>query len=77
MTGEDYGDLTASPSSLRLTEDEHEQGWGRSNCWICHNEFNIHFDDSPTGFDMAAVRARVERDGLACCSVCHGDNGVE
>lgn len=77
MTGEDYGDLMSSPSALTLTEGEHAQGWGRSNCYICHNEFNIHIGTSESGFDMEAVREIVEADGISSCATCHGTNGVE
>ncbi len=76
--GEDYGDIMASENGLTLTAHEHKQGWGLSDCNICHNTSNIHLvDRSGTGMDMAAIRAQVAADGLASCATCHGTNGVD
>ena len=75
-TGEDYGDLTASPSGLILTEPEHPDGWGRAECNTCHNLTNIHLGPDVGGFNMQAVRDLVETNGLTVCPICHGDNGV-
>lgn len=76
-TSEDYGDIMNSPAGLTLTQGEHEQGWGKSECTLCHNLYNIHADDSAEDFDMAAVRRQVEQQGVASCATCHGTNGVE
>ena len=76
--GENYGDIMASPTGLTLTAHEHKQGWGESNCNICHNTSNIHLvDRSDTGINMAAIREQVTTEGLASCSTCHGTNGVD
>ena len=76
-TGEDYGDLMASPSGLVLTQDEHEYGWNRSDCTACHQLYNIHISESESDFDMAAVRSQVEEEGITSCPTCHGTNGAE
>ncbi len=76
--GEDYGDIMASENGLTLTAHEHKQGWGISDCNICHNTSNIHLvDRSGTGMDMAAIREQVTTEGLASCATCHGTNGVD
>lgn len=77
LTGEDYGDISASPSSLILTESEHLQGWGRSECNICHVFTNIHIGTTAAGFNLADVRELVAAEGLSVCATCHGDNGVQ
>lgn len=76
-TGEDYGDLFASPSGLTLTAEEHPDGWSRADCDVCHNLVNIHLGPDVGGFDMEAVRELVANEGLTVCPLCHGDNGVE
>lgn len=76
-TGEDYGNLDASPGGLALQQSEHVYGWGKSDCTLCHNLNNIHISVSESGYDMAAVRAQVASQGLSACSVCHGTNGVQ
>ncbi|MBI2091625.1 MAG: hypothetical protein HYT75_01340 [Deltaproteobacteria bacterium] len=76
-TGEDYGDLLQSPSGLVLTQSEHQYGWGKSDCTLCHNLNNIHISESEAGFDMAAVRQQVEDEGISACATCHGTNGVQ
>jgi cytochrome c553 len=76
---EDYGNLFNSPEGLILIEDEHPTGWGRPDCFSCHEVRNIHTINR-TGLadlDLAAVRAVVQSEGLASCSQCHGDNGVQ
>jgi cytochrome c553 len=76
---EDYGNLFNSPAGLILVEEEHTTGWGRPDCFSCHYVGNIHIVNR-TGLadlDLAAVRAVVQSEGLASCSQCHGDNGVQ
>jgi hypothetical protein len=77
---EDYGNLLASPAGLVVLESEHPTGWGRSDCFGCHNVNNIH-QVNRTGLpddvaDLAGVRAIVQAQGEASCPLCHGDNGV-
>jgi len=76
---EDYGNLFNSPEGLILVQDEHPTGWGRPDCFSCHNVNNIHVINR-TGLadlDLAAVRAVVQSEGLASCPQCHGGNGVQ
>lgn len=77
-TGEDYGDIIQGPSTTILTQSEHSTGWGKSNCFLCHSEENIHrVNRTSLGFDMEGIRNIVEREGLSSCQSCHGNNGVE
>jgi hypothetical protein len=78
---ENYGNLLASPDGLVLVESEHQTGWTRPDCFACHNVNNIH-QVNRTGLpasqvDLPGVRAIVQNQGEASCSMCHGDNGVE
>lgn len=77
---QDYGSLRGSPEGVRLTEDEHKEGWRRTECIWCHPIRAIHCDDEGsilTGWDMEWVRGIVERDGeKSCMTICHGDNGT-
>lgn len=76
--GEDYGDILSTPGGLVLTEGEHEIGWGRSDCTVCHNLENIHLTDrSSIGIDIEAIHDRALAEGVSGCSACHGANGAD
>ena len=77
-TGENYGDLLNSSNGLVLTQEEHQAGWGRSECTLCHNLDNIHLEDRSTGvtIDLDAIHTQIEVEGLASCAACHGSNGI-
>lgn len=75
--GEDYGNLLDSPEGLTLTEEEHEIGWGNSECTICHNLENIHLvNRTDIPIDIEAIHEQAIEDGIAGCVDCHGANGV-
>lgn len=74
-------DLATSPDGLRLAESEHEAGWGQTDCFQCHQVFEIHrsvcssFTD--TGLiDLTEVVARTDPGDTSTCVTCHGWNGV-
>ena len=73
---ESYGDIFSSPEGLVLTQSEHEGGWGRSECFMCHNvSLNIHRGpDSPVNADE--LNRIAEEQGEAYCMSCHGTNGT-
>ncbi len=76
---ENFGNLFNSPAGLVLVEEEHPAGWGRPDCFSCHEIRDIHTVNR-TGIpnlDLAGVRAVVDQQGLASCPQCHGDNGVQ
>lgn len=76
--GQDLGNIFDSPGGLVLTEQEHPDGWGRSDCFACHPLKEIH-QKNRTGqgeLPLTDIRALVEKDGLNACPICHGDNGV-
>ena len=69
-------DLLASPGGLALTEAEHPEGWGRSDCMLCHPAATLHAADCTSAdVDMAAVRAATDPDDTTSCVPCHGANG--
>lgn len=72
-----YGDVQSSPGGLALTDpDEHRGGWGRSDCFTCHNvEKNIHRRPGST-VDADAILERAVSEGVGFCFTCHSDNGV-
>jgi hypothetical protein len=75
--GENYGDLTSTASGFVLTQEEHPQGWGRSECFACHIPANLHLVNrtSLSGIDLAAIRDLVRTQGETSCASCHGLNG--
>ncbi len=76
---ENFGNLFNSPAGLVLVEEEHPAGWGRPDCFTCHEIRDIHTVNR-TGIpdlDLGAVRAVVDQQGLASCPQCHGSNGVQ
>jgi hypothetical protein len=87
---EDYGNILNSPEGLVLVESEHPTGWGRPECFACHEVRNIHtvnrtgLPDCPATppatpvacLNLAAVRSLVSDQGEASCMLCHGANGV-
>lgn len=76
--GENYGNIAAGESGIILTEAEHSIGWGKEDCFACHNDENIHQTDrTGTGLNLEAIRSLTEREGLGSCVACHGTNGVE
>jgi hypothetical protein len=79
LESEDYGNLLASPAGLVVVEEEHPTGWGRPDCFGCHEVRNIHTVNR-TGvenLDLDEIRELVRENGVASCTQCHGTNGVE
>ena len=90
MESEDYGNLLNSPAGLIVVEEEHQTGFGRSDCLLCHDTRNIHTvnrtglpscpseGEAPVEgcIDLADVRQIVKDQGQSSCSLCHGANGV-
>ena len=78
MAGEDYGNISTGVSGAVIVESEHSSGWGKSDCFECHNMGNIHQTDrSGTGLNLGAIRTLTEEQGLTSCSTCNGTNGVQ
>ena len=76
---EDYGNLFNSPAGLILVQQEHPTGWGRPECFACHEIRNIHIINrtGDPNIDLVQVRAVVDNLGQASCPQCHGTNGVQ
>jgi hypothetical protein len=75
---QNLGNIFDSPGGLVLTQEEHPDGWGRSDCFGCH-PVNVIHQENRTGqgeLPLTDIRALVEKDGLNACPICHGDNGV-
>ena len=52
-------DMTTSPAGLELTAEEHDIGWGETECFLCHQAWTIHAQDCVDGvrIDVAAIDA--------------------
>ncbi len=87
---EDYGNLLASPAGLVVLEEEHPTGWGRPDCFLCHEIRSMHVvnrtglpdcdDVDPaleTCLDLGEIQSIIRNGGEQSCAPCHGDNGVE
>jgi hypothetical protein len=77
---ESYGNLLASPGGLVVLEEEHPTGWGRPDCFACHNVNNMHqvnrTELPDAEVDLPGIRAIIRSGGEASCMMCHGANGV-
>lgn len=71
-------DIAESPSALELTSGEHTAGWGRADCFQCHQAFLIHQNDCTlvADVDSAAIAALIDPSDTTTCISCHGTNGV-
>lgn len=75
---DDLTGMLDGPGGLTVTEVEHPTGWGQPRCFSCHSVEKIHVQNC-TGLaevDLAAIRDRVDEEGVRACAECHGDNGV-
>lgn len=76
---EDYGDFYRANGTLNTSPTSHPQGWGKSECFACHNINNIHKVVRISGLDvdLDAIEKKIDTDGLTSCSTCHGSNGTD
>lgn len=75
---ENYGDVASGPGGTILINEEHQGGWGRGECLLCHNAaFNVH-RNSNSIIDPEALNIEVWKNGGSkFCLNCHGINGVQ
>src|ERR1043166_3543276 len=77
---ENHDNILASPAGLVLVEEEHPAGWGRPDCFGCHNANKMHQVNRPGLPDeqvgLPGIRAIIESGGEGSCTMCHGSNGV-
>ena len=64
-------------TNLTLTETNHPHGFKETQCFYCHVKENIHQVDRYGNSLFGSAKDMVEGEGLASCSVCHGNNGVQ
>lgn len=78
----DFGINVAKRSVSYLTPENHKDGWGQSNCLICHQNFKhtMATPDMPADKYQSLINSAVEKVGInnsiLVCSACHGTNGV-
>ena len=65
-----------SPDQLILTPIKHTEGWGLSECLLCHQTFRIHLRSTDPNIDLEEIRRIVYLEGEASCMFCHGSNGT-
>ncbi len=75
---ENYGDIYAEDQSLLTNPSNHPHGYGKKNCFQCHNVQNIHQVDLILSLDvdLNSIHSRIAEDGLSSCQDCHGNNGT-
>jgi len=66
----------SSPEQLILTQEAHPEGWGLSECVLCHPLFKIHVKTSDPRVDLEKIHEVVDRLGQDSCVYCHGQNGT-
>jgi hypothetical protein len=66
----------AKDGDLLLTAVSHPHGYGQTECFVCHNNNNIHRVDRIGSAMFPYARPLVEQSGLASCRGCHGPNGT-
>ena len=70
-------DISVSPpEQYILTRDTHPDGWGLTECLLCHPLFKIHLKTSDPELDLEKIREVVDRLGQNSCQFCHGTNGT-
>ena len=73
---ENYGNIGSTPGGAKLeTPSEHKPGWGRRECFLCHNASAIH-RTSASLLDADAILERVVQESVSYCLTCHGPNGI-
>ncbi len=78
----DFGINVAKRSAPYLTPENHEDGWGQSDCLACHQNFKhtMATPDMPIDKYQALIDKAVETVGrnnsILVCSACHGTNGA-
>lgn len=70
------GPMTEGAGGVVVTEDEHPTGWGQEDCAACHAFPALHRMNCTPEVDLVEVQDRVDADGVASCSECHGWNGL-
>jgi len=80
----DYGIDVSKRGTPYLTPENHKDGWGKSNCLGCHQNFKHTMGTAlypPESYQNLIDRAVNEVGGtkhaIRVCSACHGANGVE
>lgn len=70
-------DISVTPTDeLILTQESHPDGWGLTECLLCHPIFKIHLKTSDPRVDLEKIRGVVDRLGQDSCILCHGPNGT-
>ena len=70
-------DISVTPVEvLILTRESHPEGWGLTECVVCHPLFKIHLKTYDPRVDLEKIRGVVDRLGEDSCVLCHGQNGT-
>lgn len=70
-------DISVTPvDELILTQEIHPEGWGLTECVLCHPLFKIHVKTDDPRVDLEKIRGVVDRLGQDSCVFCHGENGT-
>jgi len=70
-------EISVTPvEELILTQEIHPEGWGLTECVLCHPLFKIHVKTYDPRVDLEKIRGVVDRLGEDSCVLCHGKNGT-
>jgi len=70
-------DISITPlDEFILTQETHPDGWGLTECLVCHPVFKIHQKTSDPRVDLEKIQGVVDRLGQDSCMLCHGPNGT-
>lgn len=73
-----YGDISSGPGGVAIvSSSEHQAGWGRQECMLCHQiSLNVHRrPGSGLDADAMARAAQSSANPGGYCLSCHGPNG--
>jgi hypothetical protein len=70
------GSMLDGEDGLEVTASEHGVAYGEAQCDACHAFETLHRTGCTPDVDLDAIQGQVEAEGIECCALCHGANGV-
>ena len=71
-----WHDALEGDDGLDLTADEHGPGWGQTECFQCHQAWNIHPVDCIDDSWIPFIDETTDVEDTLSCTACHGMNGT-
>lgn len=73
---ENYGADARMGGAPFSKSSQHQGGWARKECLLCHNTLNIHRGPNFPADPEALLSAIRSNGGSSYCITCHSGNGV-